>query len=34
MLSARRSSVIMVYGCIILGMSIQTLNLVAFYHAP
>jgi hypothetical protein len=28
------STVIMVYGCIILGMSIQTLNLVAFYHAP
>jgi hypothetical protein len=27
-------SVIMVYGCIIVGMSIQTLNMVALYHTP
>jgi hypothetical protein len=27
-------TVIMVYGCIIVGMSIQTLNMVALYHTP
>jgi hypothetical protein len=27
-------TVVMVYGCIIVGMSIQTLNLVALYRTP